>query len=498
MSDTEKYTHNAEIRRENSSSNELKQKETIEAWKQRAYAVGTTKEGQTVVFDRPSTIGATRPNWNPDVRPGQTISGAVPRIIANDFDKAGTNQLVALKDAAMMNRIQSFIAKTYGEGVGKDISHLTPREAVDLARRILAERTQYNSSVKNETISSLKKGASIIGNKDEISIEEYKRTQLAKRHSVDRRDVESLLKDPDDLDVICRNQAEAFIVIHEAIKRLQDPEVSLLNTSYARLTQEMGVSSRVGYMPDGQKVVRLPNEKGLFVINGVMEEEIQQSVGVHEFSKGSIRRLTMAEEEKIQYTTNNELFADPTKSIGHMIVECITQDRKGRFHVLPLNTTDESTNAEFSGAELLNESIFSWNRDFSRNELRRIYDQILESGDAESIRMITANYPLLITYDAQESKRRLTWEEIQWFKTYANSIKERVASSWNYTTVYDQLFLTNTVAALIDDGSLDEAEAILQIGKETEWQWKRGMKDLSVFRTEYEHLQKVIDQQRGK
>ena len=407
--------------------------------------------------------------WNPDVNPGQEFAASIPKTLSlpkyNNFSK----QTNTLSDPRAMKRISIFIDKNYGKGVGKKIANLSPREAVALAHTILSERTEYDSSqlaLTNKGNKNMDISQQLKRSGGSLSDDDILRERLKGRHSNDVYSPETILKNKDDKDTVCRNKAQMMIVIFEAIKLLQASDTSLLQTTRIGILSNKIAASGFPYgrlQPEDLEVYKLFTTGELVVMRPDSQIDRNTKEGKEKSALWRLRLLT--DEEKKRVAVQPDLEAILQYSYGdyrteggpHALVQVMSQDKNGRIQVFPFDVTNESfTGAEKSGRTYIWDALNDWKQDTNWLQMRLAAHEMVKNlpEDSSEKRKILSKFPLLFILSARELKKSPNQDEIDYCKQQLRYIENRHNNSpWynpRYTSETEQELLTNLALFFIE------------------------------------------------
>lgn len=421
------------------------------AWKKHALTFIPLSNGESVVF--PSK------QWNPEVSPGQKITQSTLKTFALPEVETFFKQVNALHNPEEMTEIAKFIDEKYGSGVGKDITNLTPREAVILAHTILSERTEYDydqlkasqkSNDRMDFVSKLKSKGGSLTDQDLLM------DSLNRRHYNDIASPLSLLKDPADKDVVCRNKSQLMIVIFEAIKLLQASGTTQLDTTrIASLRNPVAKDGILyGTLGQGIKVYKLFSSGELIVVRS--EKQSSGTKRNQENSPWEIRLLSESEKKSVKISPDlaemvkYRYWDDRTDGEHHQLVQVMTQDKNGRTQAFPFDVTSESFDrAETRGRRYIWDAVNVWKQDSTWIQMRNAAHAMIQNlpeGDPER-QIIRSKFPLLFLLSAKEERGSPNKAEIDFCTEELVRMENRYYDeAWynpQYTSETEQEMLTN-------------------------------------------------------
>jgi|GEM_PF-6444600 len=515
-SETKKY-------QEKIPSNAEAKKEFEPGWKQRALAILPGTCGPIVIDGL--TSDRAHYSWNPDVNPGQTLPAPRPAFMEEKGESMILEQFATLRDQEQMNRLAEMIEQKYGTGVGHDIHHLTPKEAIDLAQRILNERTRYDSSqvydtyIKTPAAKRFPAPAALLLQNGVLTSQEFLSHSLLRRHPNDHRDTESLLKSTKDADGVCRNKAAVTVVIMQVLKGMQDPESSLLGTtsvSYVRSQGISGMGEEVGSMGEDTEVRALSN--GTLI--GVRPKNLLKSItslggGNYDIANGKIWVLSDTEKKAIHYELHLQdmLFQRLENTFRpHAIVQVTTLDRNNRYHVTLRDVTNDKGaivrtftgvgNAEETSFPFLPEAILrcktetTWSAIAEACGKLRSIPSLANDRQIDDHFLVAANEPLIHALAAQHQELTTQKQEelAQQYDKKMNEHMAKVKRIGNNTSYREYDFFLNVTLFFLAIHDMPRAQHAFDACQEPallkKWKSLPRWKD---FRGKIEHIRRLLD-----
>ena len=474
-------------------------------WQKRALA------SMPIVSSRPLVF--PKKQWNPDVNPGQELTANTPKTFSLPTHDNFSKQINALSDVRQMKRISSFIDLHYGKGIKNNISNLTPREAIELSHTILSDRTEYDySQMTSAETRNVRRNLSVKlqNNGGSLSDDDLLKEALEGRHSNDILSPETILKNADDNDTVCRNKAQMMIVIFEAIKLLQNSDTSLLQTTRIAVLRNKIATSGFPYgtlKPEGIEVFKLFTTGELVALRPGASPDRSTKEGKEQSALWRLRFLTDEEGKRVEIQPDVEKILQysygdyRTNNIPHALIQVMSQDKNGRIQAFPFDVTSESFElAEESGRTFIWDALIDWKQDSNWLQVRSAAHEMIKNlpEDSSEKRQILSKFPLLFILSSRELKSSPSMEEIDYCKQQLLSIEKRYDTEpWynpRYTSATEQELLTNLTLFFIEckPVELELAKHALDVCKKIKTK-RDDIPSLMQYADKTAYLQEVLE-----